>query len=68
MSAEPISGSSAAHIFVIDDDADVRQLWGEYLGQNDIRVSAGSLVLDLCALLEQQTIDLERAGEVETLF
>lgn len=50
--------STAPHLLVIDDDPDVRELIVEYLGQHEIRVSAGSSGKDLFALLDREAIDL----------
>ncbi|WP_137920044.1 response regulator [Hydrogenophaga sp. 2FB] len=46
------------HILVIDDDADVRDLVVEYLGKNDMRVSAGRSGAEMFALFDQEAIDL----------
>ena len=45
-------------MLVIDDDPDVRDLIVEYLGKNDMRVSAGSSGKDLFAALDREAIDL----------
>lgn len=48
----------APHILVIDDDALVRDLVVEYLGKNDIRVSAGSSGREMFELFDRESIDL----------
>lgn len=49
---------TAPHILVIDDDPDVRELIVEYLGNNDMRVSAGESGRDLFDLFDRESIDL----------
>lgn len=49
---------TAPHILVIDDDPDVRELVVEYLGNNDMRVSAGESGRDLFDLFDRESIDL----------
>lgn len=46
------------HILVVDDDPDVRDLVVEYLGKNDMRVSAGGSGKEMFALFDQEAIDL----------
>lgn len=50
--------ATVPHILVIDDDADVRELVVEYLGKNDMRVSAGASGADMFALFDREAIDL----------
>ncbi len=50
--------ATVPHILVIDDDADVRELVVEYLGKNDMRVSAGGSGADMFALFDREAIDL----------
>ena len=49
---------TAPHILVIDDDADVRDIVVEYLGKNDLRVSAGVSGSEMFALFDRESIDL----------
>jgi two-component system OmpR family response regulator len=49
---------TAPHILVIDDDADVRDIVVEYLGRNDLRVSAGTSGHDMFELFHHESIDL----------
>jgi len=48
----------APHILVIDDDPDLRDLVVEYLGKNDMRVSARASGREMFELLEHEAIDL----------
>ena len=50
--------TTVPHILVIDDDADVRDLVVEYLGKNDMRVSAGRSGAEMFALFDREAIDL----------
>lgn len=50
--------STVPHILVIDDDPDVRDIVVEYLGNNDMRVSAGSSGKEMFALFDREAIDL----------
>ena len=50
--------NTVPHILVIDDDADVRDLVVEYLGNNDMRVSAGCSGAEMFALFDREAIDL----------
>jgi len=46
------------HVLVVDDDPDVRELVAEYLGKNDLRVSAASSGREMFALFDKESIDL----------
>ena len=46
------------HVLVVDDDPAVRQLVGEYLGQNDFRVSQATGGAELTSLFRSTVIDL----------
>jgi two-component system OmpR family response regulator len=46
------------HVLVVDDDPDVRELVAEYLGKNDLRVSAASSGREMFALFDNESIDL----------
>jgi CheY-like chemotaxis protein len=48
----------APHILVIDDDIGVRELMIEYLGRNDLRVTAGASGREMFEVLEREAIDL----------
>ncbi len=47
-----------AHILVIDDDPDVRELVVEYLGKNNMRVSDAGSGREMFELFDSQAIDL----------
>jgi DNA-binding response OmpR family regulator len=49
---------SAPHILIIDDDPIIRDMVTEYLGNNDLRVSAGASGKDLFAAIDRESIDL----------
>lgn len=49
---------TAPHILVVDDDPDVRELVVEYLGDNDLRVSAACSGREMFALFDREAIDL----------
>jgi DNA-binding response OmpR family regulator len=53
-----MNAATAPHILVVDDDADVRELVVEYLGGNDLRVSAASSGREMFALFDREAIDL----------
>ena len=53
-----MSTSTSPHILVIDDDPDVRDLVVEYLGKNDMRVSAGSSGREMLERFDRESIDL----------
>jgi DNA-binding response OmpR family regulator len=53
-----MTASTAPHLLVIDDDPDLRELIVEYLGDHEMRVSAGSTGKDLFATLDREAIDL----------
>lgn len=50
--------TTVPHILVIDDDPDVRDLVVEYLGKNDMRVSAGCSGAEMFKLFDREAIDL----------
>jgi two-component system, OmpR family, response regulator len=49
---------SSAHILVVDDDPSIRQLLVEYLGDNDIRVTAVASTRLIPEVMARDTIDL----------
>ena len=49
---------TSAHILVVDDDRDIRQLVGDYLRQNGYRVSLAAHGKEMRSLLEASRIDL----------
>ena len=50
--------TTAPHILVIDDDPNIRELVVEYLGNNELRVSAGASGRELFELVDREAIDL----------
>ena len=53
-----MNASPDAHVLVLDDDAAVRQLVSDYLGENDIRVTAVENGKALATVMAKETIDL----------
>src|SRR5262245_15310024 len=49
---------SLPHVAALDDDPAVREMIGEYLAQNELRVSTVSTGAELDALMARETIDL----------
>ena len=47
-----------AHILALDDDPAVRELVTEYLGQNELRVTAVATGKELAEVMARETIDL----------
>jgi two-component system, OmpR family, response regulator len=50
--------ATAPHILVVDDEASIRDLVVEYLGNNDMRVSAATCGREMFELIDHQAIDL----------
>ena len=50
--------SCTAHVLVVDDDPLVRDMIVDYLGDNDIRVTALASGRDIADVMEHETIDL----------
>jgi two-component system, OmpR family, response regulator len=53
-----MNDASLPHIAALDDDPAVRELIGEYLAQNELRVTAVATGPELETLMAQETIDL----------
>ena len=53
-----MTASTAPHILVIDDDPLICQLVVEYMGKNDMRVSAGKSGKEMFEIIERSAIDL----------
>ena len=55
-------GSSAAttpaHVLVVDDDPAIRTLLSDYLGENELRVTAVAGGREMLAVLDQEVVDL----------
>jgi DNA-binding response OmpR family regulator len=60
MSAPTQSAAPAAtpHVLVVDDDPTIRELVSEYLGRNDLRVTAVADGRSMQAILADQVVDL----------
>jgi len=56
MEASPVT--VAAHVLAVDDDPSVRQMIVDYLGDNDIRVTALSSGKQIPEIMARETIDL----------
>lgn len=50
--------TSLPHVLALDDDPAIRQLVSDYLGDNDLRVTAVANGAELSAVMVQETIDL----------
>jgi two-component system OmpR family response regulator len=53
-----MSDITRPHILAVDDDAAIRSLLSEYLGENGLRVSTASGGADMSQILDDETIDL----------
>jgi len=53
-----MSDSILPHVAALDDDPAVRELIGEYLAQNELRISTVATGAELDALMARETIDL----------
>ena len=49
---------STPHLLVVDDDPMIRELLADYLGENDIRVTAVATGAEMMHALQEQVIDL----------
>jgi DNA-binding response OmpR family regulator len=56
--AAVVSNVPLPHVLVVDDDAAVRQLVDDYLGQNDFRVSGATGGAELMSAFRAQVVDL----------
>ena len=52
------SASPTPHVLALDDDAAIRQLVADYLGQNDVRVTAVATGAEFSAVMARETVDL----------
>ena len=53
-----MTASSQPHILVIDDDPAMRKLMGDYLAENELRVSAAATGAEMQQVLAEHAIDL----------
>jgi two-component system, OmpR family, response regulator len=52
------AGTTNAHVLAVDDDPSVRQMIVDYLGDNDIRVTALATGKQIAEVMARETIDL----------
>jgi len=55
---QPTAHSAVPHVLVVDDDPTIRELVTDYLGRNELRVSAAADGRAMRAVLEEQVVDL----------
>jgi len=53
-----MTSNTSPHVLVIDDDPDIRDLVAEYLGNNDLRVTAVASGREMFELIDREAIDL----------
>jgi len=56
--AMPAAAPLTMHALVVDDDPSVRQMISDYLGDNEIRVTALASGRDIASVMEAETVDL----------
>lgn len=56
--AVPAAAPMTMHVLVVDDDPSVRQMISDYLGDNEIRVTALAGGREIASVMEAETIDL----------
>jgi len=56
--AQPPKAQSVPHVLVVDDDPQIRELVADYLGGNELRVSAVADGKAMQAVLDEQVVDL----------
>ena len=55
---QPPLQTGVPHVLVVDDDPTIREMVSEYLGRNELRVSAAADGRAMQAILEEQVVDL----------
>ena len=55
---QPAAPAAVPHVLVVDDDPTIRELVAEYLGKNDLRVTAVPDGRSMQAILADQVVDL----------
>jgi len=55
---QPHPHSAVPHVLVVDDDPTIRELVTDYLGRNELRVSAAADGRAMRAILDEQVVDL----------
>jgi len=53
-----MNATTLPHVLVVDDEADVREIVAEYLGRNDLRVTAAASGREMFELFDRESIDL----------
>jgi DNA-binding response OmpR family regulator len=53
-----MSAAPAPHVIALDDDADVRRMIAEYLGENDVRVTTVATGAELASAMARELVDL----------
>src|SRR2546425_8249593 len=71
-SPDPMSVQAAAHVLAVDDDPSVRQMIVDYLGDNEMRVTAIASGREIADVMARETIDLlvrseEHTSELQSL-
>lgn len=54
----PANDSPCPHVLAVDDDPAIRELLADYLGANELRVTAVASGRELAATIERDTVDL----------
>jgi len=55
---QPAAHTAVPHVLVVDDDPTIRELVTDYLGKNELRVSAAADSRAMRAVLDEQVVDL----------
>ena len=58
MSQPPMDSIKTAHVLAVDDDPSVRQMIADYLGDNEVRVTAVANGKEIAEVMARETIDL----------
>ena len=58
MSQPPMDTTKTAHVLAVDDDPSVRQMIADYLGDNEVRVTAVASGQEIAEVMARETIDL----------
>src|SRR5258706_74147 len=56
--AQPAAAAAHPHVLVVDDDPTIRELLADYLGKNDLRVTAVGDGAAMHGMLKQHVVDL----------
>jgi two-component system, OmpR family, response regulator len=58
MSQPPMDSTKTAHVLAVDDDPSVRQMIADYLGDNEVRVTALASGQEIAEVMAREMIDL----------